>query len=109
VKILLCEKTVKGNIAFGNTLDFTAEIEDLHLNYCIPKEISKTRLQEELFTSIEMVNTASAAFRNGTCRKSSLRSGGRCRRRGEGDPKSPFAGSPEKNENKINPAPCPQS
>jgi len=32
----------QGNFAFGNSLDFQAHIEDLHLKYCIPKENVKT-------------------------------------------------------------------
>jgi len=45
-KILLISGPVKGKIFFGNSLGFQAQIEDLHLNYCLPRKIPKTTFQE---------------------------------------------------------------
>jgi len=43
-KILLISGPVKGKIVFGNSLGFQAQIEDLHLNYCIPRKNPKNNI-----------------------------------------------------------------
>ena len=42
--LLLTSKVVKRKIASGNSLDSQAQIEDLRLNYCIPKKNPKNNI-----------------------------------------------------------------
>lgn len=43
-KILLTARVVKGKIAFGNSLGFQSQIDDLHLNCCILGDDSKNNI-----------------------------------------------------------------
>jgi len=46
-EILSCSPIVKEKIAFRNSLGFQAQIEDLQLNCCIPKENPKNNITGE--------------------------------------------------------------
>jgi hypothetical protein len=43
-KILLASMVIKGKIAFANSPGYQAQIEDLYLKSCIPKENPKNNI-----------------------------------------------------------------
>jgi hypothetical protein len=44
VKILLCEKTVKGKIAYKNSLGFHVQVDDFRLKCCTPRKNPKNNI-----------------------------------------------------------------